>query len=162
MGMPNPSSMVRRQTEAINNQFDAKKTEVMGQIGGSVAEQIAEIRGKEKDQLQAVDAKIQELERIKSSLSPDDPGKAQIAKQVGILRQQRKQVVAQSRLAVAAVRANAAREKENIKTRLEREKTRALRQAVEMALSQFSMLMAQRRAAAEGPAGDELRSGNRG
>jgi hypothetical protein len=162
MGLPNPTAMVRRQTEVVGAKFDSKRNEITGQINAGVEAQIANIKAQESGQIDAMDSKIGELMQIKTQLPPDDPRRAEVEKQVGMLQEQKKQVKAQIRLALASVKANAAREKENIKTRLEREKATAIRGAVEAALAQYSMLMAQRRAKAQGGAADELRSGNRG
>jgi len=162
MGLPNPTAMVRKQSEVVGAKFDSKKSEIIGQITANVEGQLSNIKAQEENQLSAMDAKIDELISIKNQMTPDDPRYAEVQKQIGMIQEQKKQVKAQIRLAMASVKANAAREKENIKTRLEREKSIAIRGAVEAALNQFSMLMAQRRAKAQGGSVDELRSGNRG
>ncbi len=161
MVMPNPSGLIRKQTEAVGAQFDNKKAEIMGSIAKKVEEQIREIHGNEKAQLAGVDSKITELEAVLSSMDPNDPRRKDLARNIGLLKEQKKQIKAQVKLAIATVKANAAREKENIRTRLEREKGRAIRSAVEAALAQFNMLM-QRRAQQQGAVQDELKSGNRG
>jgi len=162
MGLPNPSVLVRRQTEAVNTQFNARKNEIMLKIEGGVEAQLGNIKAQEQQQYAAIDGKIAEMESIRDSMDPMDPRKEEVSKQIGLLREQKKQVKGQVKLAIASVRANAAREKENIRTRIDREKSKALRAAVEQALAQFSMLIAQRKAQQEGGAADELKSGNRG
>ena len=162
MGLPNPSVLVRRQTEAVNAQFDSKKNEIMLKIQSGVEEQMGNIKAQGENQDAAIEGKIAEMQSIRESMDPLDPRREEVSKQIGMLREQKKQLKAQIKLAVASVRANAAREKENIRTRIEREKSKALRSAVESALAQFSMLIAQRKAKSEGAAMDELKSGNRG
>lgn len=162
MGIPNPSVIVRRQAEAVNQQFDAKKGEISSQIEKGIEQQLGKVKAQGEAQLGAIDGKIAEMESIRDGMDPLDPRRDEVAKQIGILREQKKQVKAQIKHAIAVVKANAAREKENIKARLEREKSKALRGAVEAALAQYSMLIAQRKAQQEGAVHDELKSGNRG
>lgn len=162
MAIPNPSALVRKQSEAVATQFDSKKAEIISQIEGAVGKQISEVRGNEAKQVSAINSKIAELQKIKGQMDPSDPRISEVARQIGIMQEQRKQVKAQVKLAIASILANAARERENIKTRLERQKQQAIQSAVDQALAQFSMLMQQRKMQAEGAMADELRSGNRG
>ncbi len=161
MAMPNPSGLIRRQTEAVSSQFEGKKNEIMNQIQSKVAEQIAQVKGQEESQLASLEDKIAELEAALSGIPEGHPQKADIIRNIGLLREQRKQVKAQVRLAIASIRANAARERENIKTRLEREKSKAITSAVGAALAQFNAIMQQRKMK-QGAVADEVKSGNRG
>lgn len=161
MAMPNPSGLIRKQTEAVGTQFESKKAEIMANISSKVEEQIKGIQGNEKKQIAGIDGKIKELEGVLGSMDPNDPRKRELARNIGMLKEQKKQIKAQVKLAIATVKANAAREKENIRSRLEREKSKAIRSAVEAALAQFNALM-QRRAQEQGAVQDELKSGNRG
>jgi molybdopterin-biosynthesis enzyme MoeA-like protein len=162
MGLPNPSAMVRRQTEAVSSQYDSKKAEIFGQIESKSKEQVENVKSQQEAQLATVDGKIDEMKNIKESMDPSDPRRDQVDKQIGLLREQKKQIQSQVKLAIASIRANVARERENIKVRIEREKGKAIRGAVDAVLAQFSMLMAKRKAQAEGAVQDELKSGNRG
>lgn len=162
MSIPNPSVLVKRQTEAVGNQFEGKKQEIMGQIAKQVEKQIDGIKANEEKQSGIIDGKIAELQTVLNQMPDEDPRKKEVAKQLGMLKEQKKQLKAQVRLAIASVKANAAREKENIKSRLEREKSKAIRSAVEAALGQFSALMQKKRMEKEGAVNDELRAGNRG
>lgn len=159
--MPNPSGLIRKQTEAVGAQFDSKKNEIMSEIVSKVDTQIEGIKGNEAQQIAGIDSKIDELRGIAATMDTNDPRKAELMKNIGFLQEQKKQIKAQVRLAIASVKANAAREKENIKARLDREKSKAIRSAVESALAQFSMIM-QKRAMQQGAVQDELKSGNRG
>lgn len=160
--MPNPSALVRKQTEAVSSQFDQKKSEIIGQISNQVEKQIEQVQLNEKEQTAAVDSKIDQLQNILSQMDLEDPRREELAKNIGMLKEQKKQIKAQVKLAIASIKANATRERENIKNRLENEKAKAIRSAVEAVLAQFSMMMQKQRMQKEGAAGDELRSGNRG
>ncbi len=162
MGLPNPSSIVKKQTEAVSAQFDSKKQEVMVQINAQVESQINEVKGREKAQIAKIDEKIQQLRKVLSQLPDNHPQKAEIAKQLGMLQQQRKQIIAQVKFAISSIKANAMRQKEMIKTRLQKQKERAITMAVNQALSQYNMLIAAQRAKQQQAVNDELKAGNRG
>ncbi len=162
MAIPNPSVLVRKQSEAVSAQFDQKKTEIVGQISTQIDKQLEQVKENEQAQLDAVDSKIGQMQDILNQMDTSDPRRDDVIKNIGLLKEQYKQIKAQVKLAIASIKANGAREKENIKSRIEREKSKAVRSAVEAALSQFSMMMQKQRIQKEGAVGDELRSGNRG
>ncbi|MBN1331717.1 hypothetical protein JW978_02400 [Candidatus Dojkabacteria bacterium] len=162
MAMPNPSALVRKQTEVVSSKFDSEKVNVYGQIEKAAQAQIKQIENGAEANLSQIEGKIAEIEGAKAQIDVDHPQYNEIVRQLGMLREQRKQIRVQVRMAVAAVKVNAAREKENIKTRLEKQKQDAIGQTVNAVLKQYSMMMAQKRAQAEGAMQDELKSGNRG
>ncbi len=162
MALKSPTSLVKRQTEAVSSHFDAQKEKIMMQIGSQVEAQIKEVKSKEKAQLAQIESKISQLEGVVAKLPDGHPQKQELQKQLGMLKQQRKHLIAQVKFAIASIKANAAREKENIKTRLEREKQKAIVMAVNQALAQYSMMVAAQRAKQQQAANDELKAGNRG
>lgn len=161
MGMPSPGSMVRKQTEAISGEFAGKKAEIMGQIDVQVAEQLSGVYAKEREQLGSIEKQLSKLLEIKAKMDPNDPQRAEIVKRIEQLRTHGRMIKAQTKLAVASIKANAARQKENIKSNLERQKAAAIRSTIDSVLAQYTALM-QKRKAAEGAVHDELKAGNRG
>ncbi|MBD3280884.1 hypothetical protein GF389_05170 [Candidatus Dojkabacteria bacterium] len=162
MAMPNPSSIVRKQTETVSAQFDSEKLKAFAQIEKAADAQIREIESNADSSLGQIDGKLAELEGAKAQIDINHPQYNEIVKQIGMLREQKKQLRAQVKMAVAAVKTNAAREKENIRTRLEKQKQDAIGQTVNAVLKQYSLMMAQKKAEQEGAMNDELKAGNRG
>ena len=162
MAMPNPSTIVRKQTEAVSAKFDSEKANVYAQIEKATGGQIKEIQRNADANLSQIESKIAEIEGAKAQIDVNHPQYNEIVKHLGMLSEQKKQLKAQVRMAIASVKVNAGREKENIKSRLEKQKQDAINQTVNAVLKQYAMMTARKRAEDAGSSNDELKSGNRG
>lgn len=163
MAMPGAvSTAIRKNTEQVKGQFGQEKDKQMAKIDEAVQGQISQVKEQFGKNLEAINGEISKLQKILGQINEIHPEYNKVVRQLGMLRAQKKQLESQLKLAISNIKSSAARQKENLKTNIEKQKQKAIQSTVNAILKQYSEMIAQKREEMMASKSDELKSGNRG